>query len=77
LLRFERESLALTSQRFELFLHFAQGGRLRGFALLQALLVNLQLFFQGFDERLNRFLPLFQITLGGFLKTGECFAGQP
>ena len=71
LLRFLRRATALLRERFQLFLHLAQRGGLRGFALLQTFLVGFELLFQRLDQAFDGFLPLGQIALGGFLKFAE------
>ena len=58
-------------ERFELLLHLAQRGGLGGLALLQAFLVSLQLLLERLDQRLDRFLALRQVALGGLLKLAE------
>ena len=71
LLRLARQRLALLRQQFQLFFHFAQRGRLRGFALLQTFLVGLQLLLERLDQRFDRFLPLRQIAFRRFLEFAE------
>ena len=56
---------------FQLLLHFAERGGLRGFALLQPFLVGFQLLLERLDQSFNRFLPLRQIAFGRFLKFSE------
>src|SRR5208282_4927774 len=48
---FAGEGLALERQSFEMFLDFAEGFGLDGFAVLQSFLVSLKLFFERLDER--------------------------
>lgn len=68
---FAGKGLALLGEDFEVALDVADGFATVGFALLEALLVGLQLFFQRFDEALDGFLALFEIALGGFANGGE------
>ena len=56
--RFCGERLTCCESKSELFPHFAEGRRLRSLALLQTLLVCLQLLLQRFDQSLDRLLPL-------------------
>ncbi len=64
---FCRERLVGQGERFELLLHLAEGGGLRGFVLLQPLLIRVQLLFERLDQHLDGFLALVQITLRSLL----------
>ena len=68
LLRLVRQRLALLRQQFQLLLHFAERGGLRGFALLQSFLIRFQLLLERLDQSFDGFLPLRQIAFGRFLE---------
>lgn len=59
-----------------MFLYLAERVGLGRFALLQPVLVGLELLTERLDQPLDGFLALHQIALGGFLKFREGFVGQ-
>jgi len=75
--RLRRERQARLRQCFQLFFHFAQRRSLRGFILLQTLLVSVQLLLERFDQTFDRFLPLRQVAFRGFLKFSKRLFRQP
>jgi hypothetical protein len=74
--RLRRERLAGLRQCFQLLLHLAQRAGLRRLALLQPLLIRLQLLLERLHQNLDGLLPLFQIAFGGCLKSAERLFGQ-
>ena len=70
------QRLALEREGRQVLPHFAQGGGLARLALLQPLLVGLQLRLQRGQEGGDGLLALGEVALGDFLEAAQRFAGE-